>query len=300
MFSKKHWWKLQDVSFVQGSRQTSILRRFLRQRNFKFKRGLSPAQFVHMHSRAERGLMSYYALPVAELRKFCADRKLLNHSGKKKEELIEMLEAADEQCQFPKFLELPPELRILVYEFSFDMIYDHNHEDYRQTHHALTIEPPPVASVCKLLRRESLSLFYSSARHRIILREVASARGPQTFYADREAIRVFNNAPMSLLQGITKLKFALLPSHGIYTDAYEYDIELSTAKGSYQIAEVDYVGSIPYSWGDSDRKDVEQRLRAVLDKMVREGHGDRVKLQRHHLPFFLKAFEGFERVPDIS
>lgn len=57
--------------------------------------------------------------PIAELRKFCSQRKLDPRpaKGASKQELISLLWGADDRALFDQFTELPPELRVRVYEY---------------------------------------------------------------------------------------------------------------------------------------------------------------------------------------
>jgi hypothetical protein len=61
-----------------------------------------------------------------------------------------MLEDADDQLSFPRFFELPPEIRDLVYGHHFS-----GHETMKHKHHQ-----PPLTLASSQLRAEALPVFY--------------------------------------------------------------------------------------------------------------------------------------------
>lgn len=64
--------------------------------------------------------------------------------------IINLLEEADEDATFDQFLELPPELRNYIFMLQF------------QTFDPFTLgQPlsPPITTVCRQLRQETISLF---------------------------------------------------------------------------------------------------------------------------------------------
>ena len=69
---------------------------------------------------------------------------------------MEILEEADENMGFERLLDLPPELRVLIYGFYFDSL-------------PKLREPvqPPLSQVSRLLRQESLPVFYSTCTFKL-------------------------------------------------------------------------------------------------------------------------------------
>lgn len=238
--------------------------------------------------------MSYHKRSIAELRKFCADRMLQDGAGLRKADLVSVLEHADEQSRFPRFLELPPELRILVYEFSFDVMDDDFYKEFRKDSHALWLQPPPVASVCKLLRRESFPLFYSTAKLPISL-------SADSFGFDwDDSLEVFTKAPKSLLDVIKTITFdvsCVRHFGGSYQrDFCAWEIELPTARTPYQITRLQAMpgwSQIRYvRLSEVIIEEIEQRLRETMDRMVskQRGVGVGVKLQLSDFQLFKTAF----------
>jgi len=69
-----------------------------------------------------------------------------------KPEMVAKLEMADKKSRFPRFLELAPELRNMVYLYAMD--------DKRRVRPA----PPPISRTCQLIRAESLPVFFKNVK----------------------------------------------------------------------------------------------------------------------------------------
>lgn len=146
-------------------------------------------------NRKERGLLDYDNCSLAELEAFIEARRL-NPPGNtnappapstaatrtfrntrarqdrndqleaarlkaRKAACVAALQAADDTAVFDKFLDLPPELRTIVYQ------------KYHESHPPLEAMPhePPLTLASKLLRYESLPFFYSESTFVLRLRE---------------------------------------------------------------------------------------------------------------------------------
>lgn len=169
------YWKLDTASLPTGIHHQNELKA----KGYHFNKSSNVARMrVHI-SRADRGLMSYEKRSVAELRSFCISRKILMpHMAKSTAAaLVSRLESEDEAgTTFGQFLDLPPELRLLVYEHYFDDIQDrfhrgqfqgdgpHGRERDRLCETNKLMSPPPMAQTCALLRKETLPLFAKSFR----------------------------------------------------------------------------------------------------------------------------------------
>lgn len=114
---------------------------------------LSADEMILREDRRERGLLDYEKCLVRELKGFIQARKLKLPKGGRvhKEHLIQVLEQADEELEFPKLFDLPTELRDNIYEKYFDALP------------SLPLQPhqPPLTLV-PLLRTESLPLYYNN------------------------------------------------------------------------------------------------------------------------------------------
>jgi hypothetical protein len=135
------------------------LKDFLNKRGFYHKKSEKLSRLEVLAERCDRGHLSYEGCDVAQLRQFVKHRglKMASPSKANKKQLVQHLEDADglndkfeDSREFPRFLELPPELRNAVYTFYFN---------------ALGVIPqrfsqPPLCKVSRELRAESLGLFY--------------------------------------------------------------------------------------------------------------------------------------------
>ena len=144
---------------MAGKHTRHDLKEFLQKRGFYHKSSEKLARLEALAERCDRGHQSYESYTVATLRQLIEDRDLKITSPRKanRKQLIQHLEDADDiddevedSRQFPRFLELPPELRNAVYAFYFK---------------ALKVVPqrfsqPPLCTVSRELRAESLALFY--------------------------------------------------------------------------------------------------------------------------------------------
>lgn len=130
-----------------------------------------------MLDRADRGLLSYDDCTLEELQRFVHDRGLTAtkavEDGEDKKKVVALLEAAgEEQVQFRKFLNLPPEFRICLTNSMLKIPYrplEANkcgqlniykmHFTISEKLHSRA-QPLPVCSVSGLVRQETLKLFY--------------------------------------------------------------------------------------------------------------------------------------------
>jgi hypothetical protein len=144
------YWKLEDRNLLKPE-----LGKLLGKAGYTNASALNKAQLQKLLRRIDCELICYQICSMAELEKFVADRKIvitpgLSHKSRKRL-LVDALMAADDQLEFHRFLDLPPELRNRVYELS--MI--HYPTKFRGPSH------PPLPRTCKLLRQEVLPIFYA-------------------------------------------------------------------------------------------------------------------------------------------
>ncbi|CZT20612.1 uncharacterized protein RCC_06470 [Ramularia collo-cygni] len=131
----------------------------------QYTSGTSRSRLRILAYRAQRRLRCYDGDPKNLLRIFCRQRGLpIALQKAHKLELIKALETADELATFDRFLDLPAELRLLVYGFHFDDFEMRaNCTDKILSHRELTYPATPaIAQVCSLIRRESLPCFYQT------------------------------------------------------------------------------------------------------------------------------------------
>ncbi|KAF2161662.1 hypothetical protein M409DRAFT_59042 [Zasmidium cellare ATCC 36951] len=178
---------------------------------------LSPGAFERaqeLFSRKLRGSLDYERCTVKELTRFSLHRQLLKaqegsleshrhgdgassrmESEQEKASLVALLEKADNDQGFDRFLDLPPELRACVYDSYFRLLLEMNDE-------SLTSPlPPPITEVCSVLRKETLKPFYQTCF--LDLRFEESSGNYRM--AEKES-RFFLNAPPSHVAMVRKIK----------------------------------------------------------------------------------------------
>ena len=181
------YWKLDAPFLPTGTHH----REKLKAKGYHFNKSSNAARMKVHISRADRGLMSYEKRSMAELRSFCISRKILMPDMAKSSAtaLVSRLESEDEAgTTFGQFLDLPPELRLLVYEAYFDDIRDRFHPSdiqgdwvHGRTRDGLCetnklMSPPPVAQTCALVRKETIPLFAKSFRLNVNLSQNLGTR----------------------------------------------------------------------------------------------------------------------------
>nr|OQO22500.1 hypothetical protein B0A51_08677 [Rachicladosporium sp. CCFEE 5018] len=113
--------------------------------------------------RYDRGLLTYENCSTPELSNFAVQRNTVtpgSNSKNAKRNLIQALHQADDNQTFSHLLDLPPEVRVFIYEFYFaDFFAEHIHMPTN----------PPLADVSQLLRKEVAPIFYSMCTFRVAL-----------------------------------------------------------------------------------------------------------------------------------
>ena len=145
-----NYWKL---GLYRCSEMTvKDLIKYLQKRGYHCRANISRPDVIDAIGRYQRGLMSYDGLSVAELRTFCKARGLPSKAATASS-LAHALEKADDLATFPKFFDLPAELRNIIYELFFRGLpkFDDKHVQ------------PPLTMASSQLRAESLPLFYECA-----------------------------------------------------------------------------------------------------------------------------------------
>jgi hypothetical protein len=116
--SKNEYWRWG----MPGKHTRNDLKDFLRKRAFHHKQSEKLPRLKVLAERCDRGHLSYEAYNVAQLRQFVEDRglKMKSPSKANKKQLVQRLENAEklsdtfeDKREFPRFLELPPELILL-------------------------------------------------------------------------------------------------------------------------------------------------------------------------------------------
>lgn len=126
------------------------LKKYLATRGYRYPKGATKAVLMDAVGRCQRGLLSYETCNANELRAFCKVRNISSPPKPKTvSQLARILEQADDDATFPRFLELPAELRNKINEFHFRS-YGEISTQHRQ---------PPLTLVPQI-RAEALPVFY--------------------------------------------------------------------------------------------------------------------------------------------
>ncbi|KAK5737445.1 hypothetical protein LTR17_006672 [Elasticomyces elasticus] len=176
----RDYWKLECHDAVTAAKAEAILI----PRGFDFKPRTGVQRLRVLLSRSDRRLRTFEHLTITQLRQLCKDRRLPVLPNASRDEFIAALE-------FPRFLDLPPKVRVLVY---ITLV-----QDLEQG--TLAVQPP-VTMLSKELRKEALIVFYDSYRFgffgRIEPRGLVSSLHPTD--ATEDMIRSISNTNLPLMQ----------------------------------------------------------------------------------------------------
>lgn len=139
------------------------MKNVLKSANYTVPKNESARSLRYMKSslaKIDIGIMQYSIWGTADLRDFLKRRGLLVPKKEtSKTALVEMLEAADYSPKFPRFMELPPEIRVMIYRHSMRSIIDGHTSDSAANY--LPLEPG-IVHASRLIRAEALPVFYST------------------------------------------------------------------------------------------------------------------------------------------
>ncbi|SMY29365.1 unnamed protein product [Zymoseptoria tritici ST99CH_1A5] len=151
------YWKIPATSeYLHNAQLRSIIDSAGGERHYPI--ATVATRLFQLAKRTQRRLRCYDGDSGKELKDFVRQRGLAAATHVKKRELIEVLEAADEDATFARFLDLPPELRTLIYEFHFA-----SYSSDRRLGAIQSAVPPPITHISSQIRRETLQLFYTTS-----------------------------------------------------------------------------------------------------------------------------------------
>lgn len=195
--------------------------------------------------RVERGQLTYDKRPVRELRGFIDARGLKKSSSStKKDILIAQLERADKDATF-RFEDLPAELRVRVYELHLKSL-DTN------TGHFLA--PAPITQVSKLVRQESMPIFYQQCTFHFDFNNI----DPRSWIGLTEASARFSDGP--ILKGIKKLSISGIPDYTrcrcmskiARSNPLRFTIEISSDGSMSELPQLDPIETLGGRKSDKD------------------------------------------------
>ncbi|EME82371.1 uncharacterized protein MYCFIDRAFT_175908 [Pseudocercospora fijiensis CIRAD86] len=155
----RNYWHLK----VPGS--VAELKASLDSQGMSYVKSSNKATLTDIHIRNQCGFSDYQKCDIDELRNFCTSRGLLplpelegKNKRQRKKLLGQHLQDADDNSTFNRFMDLPPELRVNIYEFYFhDLQAKFKPFDWSPD---IPKTQPPITTPSRLVRKESLSVFY--------------------------------------------------------------------------------------------------------------------------------------------
>lgn len=166
----RNYWELARYEFVKKDRECTTQRsqrKRMAERHLLTHGAIAPGKatlerLMELVRRVDRGLLIYDNCDTSELRNFADARAIQCPQIRKpaKMAMVALLERADDDAQFTRMLDLPPELRVRIYEYYFAGLscyfgfgQDSGSAPFRH-------KQPPITLASRLLRQESLDVFY--------------------------------------------------------------------------------------------------------------------------------------------
>lgn len=190
------YWKLE----LQPSEGAGLytLRSILDERGYYYEAHATQERLRQLVLRCSLRLLSYDKYTLEDLKKFAANRRLPLTVEKTREDLITVLERADEHSTFDRILDLPPELRNAIFQFHF--------ADFDTCDGTVS---PPLARASRQLHQETLPSFYGTCTIKVSFSRSEYTRGityvkhrrqpDQPLFPDRTTHMLFSQVPEHLL-----------------------------------------------------------------------------------------------------
>lgn len=105
-----------------------------------------------LYVRRQRGLLSFEGIPLEELTHYATLRGIVVDPKATSPVVKAQLERADNEATFDRFNDFPPEIRQIIFQYYFEWLQSNTW--------ALRKYQPPITMVSRVVRQESLPLFY--------------------------------------------------------------------------------------------------------------------------------------------
>ncbi|KAF7186787.1 hypothetical protein HII31_11884 [Pseudocercospora fuligena] len=287
------YWRLEDYFNLSGK----DLKALLLKAGVKIKASASKDALITEKHRLDTGKLNYAACNEAELKKFVIDRLGAKEAnGAKKSDLVAKLEAADEELEFKRFLDLPTELRDRIAVFYMGGFGRQNfvkhptvsgqlQADYSERLRLIGLDhptQPPLTRVNRQLRSELLPSFYKTCVFNMYFCYTYNATGPRS----REVCRIHPDTKDWLQQVgggnikyLRNIRLSVMfanTMHTRYQDAstcFVYDLRIDAPKKRQALTSFEWgQWGRPESFYDAARARVEPALKQWVKEInIREG-----------------------------
>lgn len=195
--------------------------------------------------RQDTNSLVYETNSDAELQGFARERRIEVIQGMGRAELIRLLQNAE---TFPRFLDLPPEMRNEIYQHYFDF-NPHCYDGFRV--------PPPVTQASRQLRKESLPEFWTKQRFRFtILTRIDLLRFGTYNKWRLGRDNSFERVPREYVQMVKKLLVDVDDEEGLW------ELDLANERKPTKVRRIEGKRSI-----------IDGRLLKFLDTVAQRGEG---------------------------
>ncbi|KXT18576.1 hypothetical protein AC579_9792 [Pseudocercospora musae] len=286
-FSDAKWSHSGDYWMLEKPRSSAAARRYLDDRGASYLKNSAIERLQVLCGRVQRGLPIYDKIDIQTLQQSCNARGLPSGGTtgtvkRRKEILIERLEAADDSLTFDRFLDLPPELRLEVYGFYFSDVINSlkpaGWGGYRQ---------PPITTLDRISRKEALDEFYKVMPFELIVGTGQS--GPRAQGAVWQTVMskqyfaqgsVFlERAPRESVDRLQVLKISgnvwIRRGEGKVRCEIIVDFKVGNAVGRLGMGDGDFLGDLS---AESAQQVLDARLATFVE--VRKRAGGKLRLQR--------------------
>ncbi|KAK5127146.1 hypothetical protein LTR85_008506 [Meristemomyces frigidus] len=230
-------WQQNSYEDCQHSHKKDLIRD-LRKRKVTAPKAATLQRLRHLLVRGDRGLLDYTKYETDHLKTLIAQRSLqMPECSACRGNIVARLEQADENMTFPKFTDLPPELRVHIFELYFASVLT-DPRGYEAP------SPPFLAQASRLLRKEALPVYYNTCRfvvaaERDLYADTDSATGSRYNWCFSKRSKAFiEHSSCEDLAQITRLRLQVRWHTDLRTVAHVHlDVDIPLKGKEYRVRE---------------------------------------------------------------
>ncbi|PPJ60619.1 hypothetical protein CBER1_03623 [Cercospora berteroae] len=252
----ENYWKL--VAPKSGAEA----KRNLDSKGISYKKTSSIDRLYELFYRVQRGLLVFDKYSFTELERICVQKHYRLPDGlpqrkvAARKELAQYLEAHDTHNTFDRFLDLPAELRVMIYKFHL-----HDLEATAENPEHLWAQPP-ITKVNKLIRTETLDLFHNTCDFTFKFRQNSGS----TYYEwCRMDLKFVTMAKMYAIRHLRVFGQMWVQR----SQESNWLVVIDTKTKAIRLDPVEAVNH-PFAWGDvgfeAVRSGMEKRVKKLLDE----------------------------------